>query len=133
MENTKSYWERPQLPEMEVWSSHLLGEYCRKQELEGKVILCGICPELEAGGAFDFSEVSRIRPRILVRDENGFVEVGNVYEIREKGRFFTNYELRTNKTNIFLGRGHKKEERIILDLPENYSFGKEMIERYKKD
>ncbi len=113
--------------------------------MKEKIIISGFCPEIARGGAFDLEKILEISPRVLTSDEkphyidSSRTEVGNVTGIKQGYLFRNSYSLKTSGGNVplkFSRRDAKdvndsRTPRVILSLPDNYFFGKEMVEQYK--
>ena len=110
--------------------------------MKEKILVSGFCPEITRGGTFDLEKILEISPRVLTSKEEPHykdsqrTEVGRVVGIKQGYLFRNNYSLKTSGGNVPLKFGRKDKEdsndprtpRVILSLPNNYFFGREMIE-----
>jgi len=113
--------------------------------MKEKIIISGFCPEITRGGAFDLEKILEISPRVLTSDEKPHykdsprTEVGRVTGIKQGYLFRNSYSLKTSGKKVPLKFGRRDAEdlndsrtpRVILMLPDNYFFGKEMVEQYE--
>ncbi len=103
-------------------------------------IISGYCPEINRGGSFGLEHILRNSPNVFKEESAGtFSLKKNLGRVIGFGKnYFTikqkNYFLKTEHEKIPLkfGRKNTDEEitRIILHLPENYAFGKEVFNDY---
>ena len=109
--------------------------------MEKTIIICGFCPEITRGGAFELGEILKRSPRVLASDENPHykdsprTEIGHVTGIKQGYFFRNNYFLETSGEKVPLEFGRRDAEnpndtrtpRVILSLPDNHFFGKEIF------
>jgi len=111
--------------------------------MKEEIIISGFCPEITLGGTFDLEKILKISPRVLNGEtphyeDSPIKEVGKVTEIKQSYLFRNSYFLKTSGGNIPLKFSRRDAEdkeklfpkKVLLYLPNNYFFGREMIEQY---
>ena len=111
------------------------------ETMKEKIIISGFCPEITKGGAFDLEEIIKISPRVLTSKEKPHyansqrTEVGRVTGIKQGRLFKDRYYLKTSGKDVplkFCRRDeHLNPPKVILNLADNYFFGRELVEKYE--
>jgi hypothetical protein len=98
--------------------------------MEKEKIIYGYCPEIAKGGAFNIARLVEASARVIRRsDEDQHVEVGRVTGLRQGFVHRDNYSLKTTGGKVPLQFCRRdKGSRVILCLPGDYFFGREIMD-----